>query len=141
MPAKRAQKTPKATPLRALELPVDEPSSDVKTELAIVVKMTGGNFVTARVVGSDAESAPLVCRIPGKFRRRKFTTTKITEGDTILISIRSFQDNVADVEHIYTDAEARQLQKRGLIPKPARQSDDSSGAVDDLCDAFDFTDI
>jgi translation initiation factor 1A len=46
---------------------------------------------------------------------RKGQTNRVQKGDTILVSLRSFQDNKADICHLYTTDEVRSLQGYGEI--------------------------
>jgi translation initiation factor 1A len=52
-----------------------------------------------------------ICHIRGKFKKRVWMTV----GDIVLISLREFQDNKADVIHKYTPEEATMLRDRGEI--------------------------
>ena len=49
------------------------------------------------------------------------------QGDIILIGLREFQDDKADVIHKYYPEEARELKKKGELPASARINE--TGAV------------
>ena len=54
-----------------------------------------------------------LCHIRGKLRKKVWINT----ADIILIGLRDFQDEKADVILKYTPDEARQLKSRGEIPE------------------------
>jgi translation initiation factor 1A len=54
-----------------------------------------------------------LCHIRGKLRKKVWINT----SDIILIGLRDFQDEKADVILKYTADEARQLKSRGEIPE------------------------
>lgn len=67
----------------------------------LVDKMLGD--MRCSVLCSD--STMKVCHIRGKFKRRIW----INAGDTVLISMREFEDGKADIIHKYTPEEAEML--------------------------------
>ena len=73
-------------------------------EYGIVEKLLGDMRVS--VLCSD--STTKICHIRGKFKRRVW----INIGDTVLISLREFQDGKADIIHKYTPDEADILKNR-----------------------------
>jgi len=64
-----------------------------------------------------------LCTIRGKMRRKVW----INQGDTILVGLRDYQDDKADVIHKYLPDEARELKKLGEIPKDAKINETDSG--------------
>lgn len=74
-------------------------------EYGIVDKLLGD--MRCLVLCSDATIR--VCHIRGKFRRRVW----INNGDTVLIALRGFEDDKADVIHKYTTEEADILKTQG----------------------------
>jgi|UniRef100_A0A6C0K2M7 translation initiation factor 1A len=74
-------------------------------EYGVVDKMLGD--MRCSVLCSDATTK--VCHIRGKFKRRVW----INVGDTVLISLREFEDDKADVVHKYTPEEAEILKIQG----------------------------
>jgi translation initiation factor 1A len=49
---------------------------------------------------------------------------RVQKGDTILVSLRSFQDNKADICHLYTTDEVRSLQGYGEIAEFVNTNDE-----------------
>jgi translation initiation factor 1A len=46
---------------------------------------------------------------------RKGSMNRVHKGDTVLVSLRDFQDNKADIVHLYTPDEVRSLQAYGEL--------------------------
>ena len=64
----------------------------------------------------------------------------INQGDIILISLREFQDDKADVIVKYTSDEARNLKAYGELPETAKINEtDTFGEQDEEC-TFEFGD-
>jgi len=76
-------------------------TKDEFQEYGIVEKMLGD--MRCSVLCSDATVK--TCHIRGKFKRRVW----INVGDTVLISLREFEDGKADIVHKYTADEAEIL--------------------------------
>lgn len=55
----------------------------------------------------------------------------INNGDIILLSLREFQDEKADVIQKYTPDEARDLVKHGEIPASAKINENDQGGGDE----------
>jgi len=51
------------------------------------------------------------CHIRGKMKKKIW----INQGDTVLISLRDYQDEKADIIHRYKPEEARELKKNSRI--------------------------
>lgn len=77
-------------------------------EYATVTKMLGGMNVEVR----DVNGKKLIGRIRGAFKKR----TWIVVGDLVLLGLRDFEDDKADVIYKYTNDEAKMLHSYGEIP-------------------------
>lgn len=74
------------------------------------------------------------CQVRGNMRNRKF----VNIGDVVIVSLRDFQDNKADIIHVFNGDEVRTLKKMGeFLLEVKHQISDS--ADDD--DGFDFENI
>ena len=76
-------------------------------EYALVTKMLGGTNV--KVTKSDGTEC--VAHIRGSFRKKVY----IIPGDLVLLGIRDFQQDKADVIYKYTNDEQRMLKSYGEI--------------------------
>lgn len=81
---------------------------DEDQEYAQVTKMLGNGRLEAQCF----DEVIRMCHIRGTFRKRVW----INVGDVILLSLREYQDDKADVIHKYTPEEARILKAYGEIP-------------------------
>ena len=99
-------------------------------EYAQVVKLLGNGRLRAKCFDNKER----LCIIRGKMKKRIW----ISDGDFILISLRDFQDEKADVIHKYTIAEARQLKALGEIPMAANISNVELDDTNEEECAFDF---
>ena len=77
-------------------------------EYAQVTKMLGGERVEAKCFDGEIRQ----CHICGKMRKRVW----INQGDIILISLRDFQNDKADVIHKYNSNDVRKLKTYGELP-------------------------
>ncbi|PWN91923.1 nucleic acid-binding protein [Acaromyces ingoldii] len=68
-----------------------------------------------------------LAHIRGKLRKKVW----INQGDIILLSLRDFQDEKADVIQKYTADEARALQKYGELPETTKINETDAGEGDD----------
>jgi initiation factor 1A len=102
-------------------------------EYAKVVKMLGNGRLTATCFdGKDR-----LCHIRGTMRKKVW----INQGDIVLIGLRDYQDNKADVILKYSADEARRLKALGELPENAQiNAMTAEGSDEDDC-AFDFEDI
>jgi len=101
-------------------------------EYALVVRMLGGGRIEARCYDGKTRQ----CKIRGQMMKRCW----VNAGDTVLVSLRSFQDAKADVIHKYSAEEARNLVIYGELPATARIGGHGGAAEDkkeEDC-AFDF---
>ncbi|KAL8278707.1 hypothetical protein RQP46_008999 [Phenoliferia psychrophenolica] len=100
-------------------------------EYAQVLKMLGNGRVEAMCFDGEKRLA----HIRGKMRKKVW----INQGDIILLSLRDFQDDKADVIQKYTSDEARNLKAYGELPETAKinETDTFGGGEDEECN-FEF---
>lgn len=84
-------------------------------EYAQVTKMLGNGRLEAQCF----DSVKRLCHIRGKLRKKVW----INQSDIILIGLRDYQDNKADVILKYTPDEARNLKAYGELPESAKIND------------------
>eukprot|EP00470_Lotharella_oceanica_P000428 CAMPEP_0170167486 /NCGR_PEP_ID=MMETSP0040_2-20121228/883_1 /TAXON_ID=641309 /ORGANISM="Lotharella oceanica, Strain CCMP622" /LENGTH=134 /DNA_ID=CAMNT_0010405533 /DNA_START=44 /DNA_END=448 /DNA_ORIENTATION=- len=101
-------------------------------EYARVEKLLG----SGRLEGKCYDGKTRLCIIRGKMLKRIW----IRQGDIILLGLREFEDNKADVIHKYSPEEARLLKQKGELPDYAKIQEEGKDASDDDC-GFDFDDI
>ena len=99
-------------------------------EYGQVTKMLGNG----RVRVSCFDNKERLGIIRGKMRKRVW----IEIGDVILISLRDFQDDKADVIGKYSSEEARYLKRSGEIPPNAKLGGFHDANSEDEDCAFDF---
>lgn len=100
-------------------------------EYAQVTKMLGNG----RIDASCFDGIKRLCHIRGKMRKKVW----INQGDIVLVSLRDFQDDQADVIVKYTPDEARALKSQGELPESARINEgDPMGAGSDEEYNFEF---
>ncbi|WVQ77428.1 translation initiation factor eIF-1A [Cryptococcus sp. DSM 104548] len=113
-------------------------------EYAQVVKMLGNGRLDAKC--QDGENR--LAQIRGQMRKKVW----IVVGDIVLISLREFQDERADVIHRYTPDEARNLKTYGELKdfqlvenqEAGGESDEEGGIefeeadIDDICEFCGF---
>ena len=97
---------------------------------ACVTKMLGSGRLEA-MCGDGVER---LCKIRGSMRKREW----VRVGDVVLVGLRDFQDNKADVIHKYTDAEVHRLRRLGeeVVALPA--GDEGLGGEDRTADVVEF---
>lgn len=83
------------------------PTKGEGAEYAQVVRLLGDGRIEARCM----DNVTRLATIRGSIYRR----TRLTPGDWVLVGIRPFQTDRADVLLKYTEDEARQLRSMGLI--------------------------
>lgn len=81
-------------------------------EYAQVTKMLGNGRLEAMCF----DGVKRLCHIRGKLRKKVW----INQGDIILIGLRDYQDNKADVILKYNSDEARNLKTYGELPESAK---------------------
>ncbi|GAA5914784.1 hypothetical protein JCM5296_005164 [Sporobolomyces johnsonii] len=94
-------------------------------EYAQVIKMLGNGRVEAMCFDGEKRLA----HIRGKMRKKVW----INQGDIVLLSLRDFQDDKADVIQKYSADEARNLKAYGELPETAKINEGplDDGEVDD----------
>ncbi|KAJ9115925.1 hypothetical protein QFC22_005068 [Naganishia vaughanmartiniae] len=104
-------------------------------EYAQVTKMLGNGRLEAQCFDGEKRLA----HIRGKMRKKVW----INQGDIILISLRDFQDDKADVIVKYTVEEARNLKQYGELPDTTKinEQDAAYGEDDDNEIMFEEDDI
>ncbi|CAO3582587.1 unnamed protein product [Absidia cylindrospora] len=100
-------------------------------EYAQVLKMLGNGRLEAQCF----DGVKRLAHIRGKMRKKVW----INQGDIILLSLREYQDDKADVIQKYTPEEARQLKSYGELPDTAKINENETfgGEEDDEIE-FDF---
>ena len=68
-----------------------------------------------------------LCHIRGKMRKKVW----VNQGDIILIGLRDYQDDKADVILKYKPEEARQLKALGELPENAKINETDLGMPED----------
>ena len=74
------------------------------------------------------------CRVRGAMKRGKMN--HVSEGDLVLVSLRGYEDNKADIIHRYTHDEVRRLKKEGHLALPTDDKTIHDDGPED--DGFDF---
>merc|ERR1712072_790847 len=103
-------------------------------EYAQVLTMLGDGRLEAQCF----DGVKRMCHIRGKMRKRVW----VSAGDIVLLGLRDYQDEKADVILKYTADEARNLKAYGELPETAKINesvDVEFGSDDDV--EFDFDDI
>jgi len=81
-------------------------------EYAQVLQVLGN----CRVKAFCFDGVARLCHVRGKFRKKVW----INRDDIILVGLRSYQDDKADIIHKYTADEARKLKSVGELPEKAK---------------------
>eukprot|EP00128_Syssomonas_multiformis_P013110 Colp12_sorted_trinity150504_noHs@34445 len=101
-------------------------------EYGQVIKMLGNG----RLEASCFDGVKRLCHIRGKLRKKVW----INQGDIVLVGLRDYQDEKADVILKYNSDEARHLKACGELPEYAKINETDTfgeeGMEDDI--AFDF---
>ncbi|CAF92608.1 unnamed protein product [Tetraodon nigroviridis] len=92
-------------------------------EYAQVLKMLGNGRLEAMCF----DGTKRLCHIRGKLRKKVWINT----SDIILVGLRDYQDNKADVILKYNLDEARSLKAYGELPDHAKINEDNFGPEDD----------
>jgi translation initiation factor 1A len=92
--------------------------TDGETEYAQVTKMLGNSRVETLCI---ADGRTRQCKIRGSLR------VWIQAQDIVLISLRDFQDEKADVIWKYTADEARKLKRSGALPDGTKLNETDAG--------------
>ncbi|KAG7672949.1 hypothetical protein Ndes2526B_g08525 [Nannochloris sp. 'desiccata'] len=104
-------------------------------EYAQVLRMLGNGRLEAHCM----DGVKRLCHIRGKMRKKVWVNT----GDIVLVGLREYQDEKADVILKYMADEARSLKAYGELPDNVRVNDtdafneDEGGSDEDLVDFED----
>ncbi|MEW5306867.1 MAG: hypothetical protein WDW38_005752 [Sanguina aurantia] len=105
-------------------------------EYAQVVRMLGNGRLEAQCIDGKKR----LCHIRGKMRKKVW----VASGDVVLVGLRDYQDEKADVIMKYTADEARVLKLYGELPEHIRINDTDvvfEGEHDENAEFFDFDDV
>mmetsp|Transcript_44950 Transcript_44950/g.134191 ORF Transcript_44950/g.134191 Transcript_44950/m.134191 type:complete len:142 (-) Transcript_44950:291-716(-) len=105
-------------------------------EYAQVMKMVGNGRLEAQCIDGKKR----MCHIRGKMRKKVWVAT----GDIVLLGLRDYQDEKADVILKYTADEARVLKQYGELPENIRINDTDivmEGEDNENAEFFDFDDV
>lgn len=105
-------------------------------EYGQVVRMLGNGRLEAQCIDGKKR----LCHIRGKMRKKVW----VAQGDIILVGLRDYQDEKADVIMKYTADEARVLKQYSELPEHIRINDTDmmfEGEDKENQEFFDFDDI
>ncbi|XP_037083379.1 eukaryotic translation initiation factor 1A, X-chromosomal-like [Pollicipes pollicipes] len=102
-------------------------------EYAQVAKMLGNGRLEAMCF----DGVKRLCHIRGKLRKKVW----INQGDIVLVGLREFQDQKADVILKYNDDEARNLKTYGEIPDSVQITEAGTFVGDGMDDDIQFNDV
>ena len=105
-------------------------------EYGQVLRMLGNGRLECQCIDMKKR----LCHIRGKMRKKVW----IGQGDIVLVGLRDYQDEKADVIMKYTADEARVLKQYGELPEHIRINDTDvmiEGDEMDNAEFFDFDDI
>ncbi|KDE02494.1 eukaryotic translation initiation factor 1A, X-chromosomal [Microbotryum lychnidis-dioicae p1A1 Lamole] len=102
-------------------------------EYAQVTKMLGNGRIEAMCFDGEKRLA----HIRGKMRKKVW----INQGDIILLSLRDFQDDKADVIQKYTSDEARNLKTYGELPETAKINETDTFGAGEEDDMVEFDEV
>ncbi|GIL67179.1 hypothetical protein Vafri_20617 [Volvox africanus] len=105
-------------------------------EYAQVIRMLGNGRLEAQCIDGKKR----LCNIRGKMRKKVW----VAQGDIVLVGLRDYQDEKADVIMKYTADEARVLKQYGELPEHIRINDTDvifEGEDKENQEYFDFDDI
>ncbi|KAJ2331332.1 Translation initiation factor 1A, partial [Coemansia sp. RSA 2681] len=103
-------------------------------EYAVVLKMLGNGRVSAKCFDKETR----IAQIRGSMRKKVW----INVGDIILVSLRDFQDNIADIILKYNPDEARDLKTYGELPEDTKIEDTEARSDEEDNDIeFDIDEI
>ncbi|KAG1665504.1 hypothetical protein FOA52_009766 [Chlamydomonas sp. UWO 241] len=105
-------------------------------EYAQVVRMVGNGRLEAQCIDGKKR----MCHIRGKMRKKVW----VGNGDIVLLGLRDYQDEKADVILKYTADEARVLKQYGELPENIRINDTDvvlEGEDNENAEFFDFDDV
>jgi len=102
-------------------------------EYAQVAKMLGNGRLEAMCF----DGVKRLCHIRGKLRKKVW----INQGDIVLVGLRDFQDQKADVILKYNDDEARNLKTYGEIPDSVQITEAGTFVGGDGDEDIQFNDV
>uniref|UniRef100_A0A7S0YR93 Eukaryotic translation initiation factor 4C n=1 Tax=Polytomella parva TaxID=51329 RepID=A0A7S0YR93_9CHLO len=105
-------------------------------EYAQVIRMLGNGRLEAQCIDGKKR----LCHIRGKMRKKVWVAT----GDIVLLGLRDYQDDKADVILKYTADEARVLKQYKELPDHVRINDTDvaiDGEDNENQEFFDFDDV
>lgn len=105
-------------------------------EYGQVIRMLGNGRLESQCIDGKKR----LCHIRGKMRKKVW----VGQGDIVLVGLRDYQDEKADVIMKYTADEARVLKLYGELPENIRINDTDvifEGGDDINQEYFDFDDI
>ncbi|BGP42801.1 Translation initiation factor 1A [Rhodotorula kratochvilovae] len=102
-------------------------------EYGQVLKMLGNGRVEAMCFDGEKRLA----HIRGKMRKKVW----INQGDIVLLSLRDFQDDKADVIQKYSADEARKLKQYGELPETAKINETDLGDGGEGDDLVEFDEV
>ncbi|KAF5827196.1 eukaryotic initiation factor [Dunaliella salina] len=105
-------------------------------EYAQVIRMLGNGRLEAQCIDGKKR----LCHIRGKMRKKVW----VAQGDIVLLGLREYQDEKADVIMKYTADEARVLKQYGELPEHIRINDTDvmfEGEDKENQEFFDFDDV
>lgn len=104
-------------------------------EYGQVLRMLGNGRLEAHCFDGKKR----LCHIRGKMRKKVW----VNAGDIVLMGLRDFQDDKADVILKYTPEESRRLKQLGELPDNAKinETEPTAPGSDDEDCAFDFEEI
>ena len=97
----------------------------------IVEKALGDLFFNVNCLDNKTRR----CKARYKVGRKRI---KISQGDYVIVALRNFDDDNADIIYKYEPSDVRQLQKDGILPKS--NDEEGCGGADEE-DVFVFEDI
>lgn len=114
------------------------PEKTDDSEYGLVTKILGGSKFLVKLNMQEKET---MCKLRGSLKHKKINNIEI--GSVVLVGIRDFQDDVADIVFVYSSNEARQLIKDGELVLETNtvknDTEDDDFTTDDA--GFDFTTI
>ena len=105
-------------------------------EYGQVIRMLGNGRLECQCIDNKKR----LCHIRGKMRKKVW----VAQGDIVLVGLRDYQDEKADVILKYTADEARVLKQYGELPEHIRINDTDvmfEGEDKENQEYFDFDDI
>ncbi|KAJ9533853.1 hypothetical protein QJQ45_026954, partial [Haematococcus lacustris] len=105
-------------------------------EYGQVIRMLGNGRLEAHCIDGKKR----LCHIRGKMRKKVW----VAQGDIVLVGLREYQDEKADVIMKFTADEARVLKQYGELPEHIRINDTDvmfEGEDKENQEFFDFDDV